>query len=282
MRGHTEAGWPHPLAPYRKPHGHPRGHGAGDGRHVGHRRRLRARAGEEGARHRARGAHGRAARGHGGRAARPRARGRDDRRGPRRPRRHGAGRRAAAGCRPPHRRARQQRGLRPAHAPGDPRPRRASARLRRHDPRGLRARRRGGRGHEEPRSRRDHQRRQRLGRDLDERVLGDQGLGQHLQRGARERAARLRGHGDRPRAGMGAHRVPSTRGPPLVEHPGVPRLDAEYLVERCLRDADRGRVISIPSVRFQVLTWFTRHLPAASMRAVSRRIALRRRDTVSP
>jgi short-subunit dehydrogenase len=58
-------------------------------------------------------------------------------------------------------------------------------------------------------------------------------------------------------------------------------LDAEYLVERCLRDVERGRVLSIPSVRFQVLGWFARHLPSATMRAVSRRIALRRRDTVS-
>jgi short-subunit dehydrogenase len=63
--------------------------------------------------------------------------------------------------------------------------------------------------------------------------------------------------------------------------PGFLWLDADYLVERCLRDADRGRVVSIPSVRFKVLTWFTRHLPSATMRAVSRRIALRRRDTVS-
>jgi short-subunit dehydrogenase len=59
-------------------------------------------------------------------------------------------------------------------------------------------------------------------------------------------------------------------------------LDAEYLVDRCLRDAERGKVLSIPSVRFQVLTWFTRHLPSRAMRAVSRRIALRRRDTVTP
>jgi short-subunit dehydrogenase len=63
--------------------------------------------------------------------------------------------------------------------------------------------------------------------------------------------------------------------------PGFLWLDADYLVERCLRDADRGRVVSIPSVRFKVLTWFTRHLPSATMRTVSRRIALRRRDTVS-
>jgi short-subunit dehydrogenase len=63
--------------------------------------------------------------------------------------------------------------------------------------------------------------------------------------------------------------------------PGFLWLDADYLVERCLRDADRGRVISIPSARFKVLTWFTRHLPGVTMRAVSRRIALRRRDTVS-
>jgi short-subunit dehydrogenase len=64
--------------------------------------------------------------------------------------------------------------------------------------------------------------------------------------------------------------------------PGFLWLDAAYLVERCLRDADRGAVISIPSVRFQVLTWFTRHLPGGAMRAISRRIALRRRDTVTP
>jgi uncharacterized protein len=63
--------------------------------------------------------------------------------------------------------------------------------------------------------------------------------------------------------------------------PGFLWLDAEYLVERCLRDAEKGKVLSIPSVRFQVLTWFTQHLPRAAMRAVSRRIALRRRDTVS-
>ena len=63
--------------------------------------------------------------------------------------------------------------------------------------------------------------------------------------------------------------------------PGFLWLDAEYLVERCLRDVEGGRVLSIPSIRFQVLGWFTRHLPSATMRAVSRRIALRRRDTVS-
>lgn len=63
--------------------------------------------------------------------------------------------------------------------------------------------------------------------------------------------------------------------------PGFLWLDAEHLVESCLRDADRGRVVSIPSVRFKILTWFTRHLPSGSMRAISRRIALRRRDTVA-
>jgi short-subunit dehydrogenase len=64
--------------------------------------------------------------------------------------------------------------------------------------------------------------------------------------------------------------------------PGFLWLDADYLVERCLRDVDRGKVLSIPSARFKVLTWFTRHLPSGAMRAVSRRIALRRRDTVAP
>jgi short-subunit dehydrogenase len=63
--------------------------------------------------------------------------------------------------------------------------------------------------------------------------------------------------------------------------PGFLWLDADELVEACLRDVDRGKVLSIPSARFKVLTWFTRHLPSGVMRAVSRRIALRRRDTVA-
>jgi short-subunit dehydrogenase len=64
--------------------------------------------------------------------------------------------------------------------------------------------------------------------------------------------------------------------------PGFLWLEADDLVERCLRDVDKGKVLSIPSVRFKVLTWFTRHLPRGAMRAISRRIALRRRDTVAP
>ena len=53
-------------------------------------------------------------------------------------------------------------------------------------------------------------------------------------------------------------------------------IDAELLVTECLRDVDRKRVLSIPTVRFKVLTWFTRHLPRSTMRAVSRRISLSR------
>lgn len=58
-------------------------------------------------------------------------------------------------------------------------------------------------------------------------------------------------------------------------------LDAESLVESALRDADRGRVISIPSVRYGVLIWFARHLPRRTVRAISRRISSGRRDTLS-
>lgn len=53
------------------------------------------------------------------------------------------------------------------------------------------------------------------------------------------------------------------------------------LVRTALRDVARGRVISIPSVRYAVLIWFARHLPRSAVRAISRRISASRRDTVT-
>ena len=53
-------------------------------------------------------------------------------------------------------------------------------------------------------------------------------------------------------------------------------LDAERLVRVSLRDVDRGRVISIPSIRYRLLSWLLRHLPRSAVRAVSRRISLSR------
>ena len=58
-------------------------------------------------------------------------------------------------------------------------------------------------------------------------------------------------------------------------------LDAEYLVRECLRDVDRGRVISIPSIRYRLLSWLLRHLPRGTVRAVSRRISLSRSKAAS-
>jgi len=58
-------------------------------------------------------------------------------------------------------------------------------------------------------------------------------------------------------------------------------LDSEPLVDACLRDVDRGRVLSIPTIRFQVLTWFLRHLPRNVVRSVSRAISSSRRDSLN-
>jgi short-subunit dehydrogenase len=51
--------------------------------------------------------------------------------------------------------------------------------------------------------------------------------------------------------------------------PGVLWLDADYLVARCLEDVARGRVISIPSVRWKVLIVLARLAPRPAIRAVS-------------
>lgn len=58
-------------------------------------------------------------------------------------------------------------------------------------------------------------------------------------------------------------------------------LDAERLVRVSLRDVDRGKVISIPSIRYGLLSWLLRHLPRSTVRAVSRRISLSRSRAAS-
>src|SRR4030095_11322103 len=47
-------------------------------------------------------------------------------------------------------------------------------------------------------------------------------------------------------------------------------LDADRLVGACLKDADAGKVISIPSKRYKVLMTICEHLPHRTLRAVSR------------
>jgi short-subunit dehydrogenase len=65
---------------------------------------------------------------------------------------------------------------------------------------------------------------------------------------------------------------------------GIPNflwLEPELLVRECLRDVDKGRVISIPTVRYRVLSWLLKHLPDSTVRAVSRRISLSRSNAAS-
>jgi short-subunit dehydrogenase len=54
-------------------------------------------------------------------------------------------------------------------------------------------------------------------------------------------------------------------------------VDVDRLVTTCLRDARRGRVISIPTRRYRTLIWGVRHLPRATVRAISGKISSSRR-----
>jgi uncharacterized protein len=49
-------------------------------------------------------------------------------------------------------------------------------------------------------------------------------------------------------------------------------LDADDLVNACLKDAAAGKVVSIPSVRYRVIFGIFRHLPRSTVRAISRRL----------
>jgi uncharacterized protein len=55
-------------------------------------------------------------------------------------------------------------------------------------------------------------------------------------------------------------------------------LEAPKLVESAIRDAAKGKVISLPSLRYKVLIWFARHIPRSTNRWVSRKISSSRAD----
>lgn len=57
-------------------------------------------------------------------------------------------------------------------------------------------------------------------------------------------------------------------------------LDAEQLVTACLRDVDRGKVISIPTIRYKVLVGLLRHAPKSAVRGVSAAISSGRKKPV--
>lgn len=73
------------------------------------------------------------------------------------------------------------------------------------------------------------------------------------------------------RAGISASSIPNSLW-----------LDAEQLVKAGLRDSERGKVISIPTVRYRVLMWLARHAPKSAIRKVSGALSSSRRKPVAP
>ncbi|MGL4339947.1 MAG: SDR family NAD(P)-dependent oxidoreductase [Rhodoglobus sp.] len=53
----------------------------------------------------------------------------------------------------------------------------------------------------------------------------------------------------------------------------------ELVARVALRDARRGRVMSIPTVRYRVLGWWARHLPHRVIRWISKQISSQRQDS---
>ena len=58
--------------------------------------------------------------------------------------------------------------------------------------------------------------------------------------------------------------------------PGFLWSEPETVARIALRDARRGKVVSIPTVRYRVLGWFARHLPLAAIRSISAGISTSR------
>ncbi|CAN5130762.1 SDR family NAD(P)-dependent oxidoreductase [soil metagenome] len=72
------------------------------------------------------------------------------------------------------------------------------------------------------------------------------------------------------RAGISASKIPNFMW-----------LDAEPLVTECLRDVNKGKVISIPTVRYRVLIWLARVAPKSWLRVVARLMTSSRRPAVA-
>jgi short-subunit dehydrogenase len=72
------------------------------------------------------------------------------------------------------------------------------------------------------------------------------------------------------RAGIGASSIPNLMW-----------LNAEQLVAACLRDVKRGKMISIPTVRYRVLIWMARHAPRSAVRGFSSAISSNRRKATA-
>jgi uncharacterized protein len=64
--------------------------------------------------------------------------------------------------------------------------------------------------------------------------------------------------------------------------PGFLWIEPDTVVRAALRDARRGRVISIPTVRYRILGWFARHAPRSAIYWISSRISLGRSDAAQP
>lgn len=60
--------------------------------------------------------------------------------------------------------------------------------------------------------------------------------------------------------------------------PDILWTEPDAVVRIALRDAERGRVVCIPTVRYRVLGWFARHLPLRTTRWISASISSSRSD----
>ncbi|HLS14883.1 MAG TPA: SDR family NAD(P)-dependent oxidoreductase [Beutenbergiaceae bacterium] len=53
-------------------------------------------------------------------------------------------------------------------------------------------------------------------------------------------------------------------------------LDADRLIDDCLKDVDRGKAESLPSRRFKIIAWVLRRFPRAAVRAVAHKLMSKR------
>jgi short-subunit dehydrogenase len=154
----------------------------------------------------------------------------------------------------------------------------AGARAGHHVPGGAPARRSRRAGDAGPRARHDHQRLQRRRLRRDGRLLGDQGL---CHRVLESLAVELHGTGVHVMAlcpGFVRTEFHPRAGIDMSALPDAGWIDVDALVAQALRDAERGRVVSVPTVRYKVLAGLARHAPRPLVRAVSGRIAEARRS----
>ena len=132
-------------------------------------------------------------------------------------------------------------------------------------------------GYEGARPGPDHQRRLHVGGDLHGQLFRHQGLDPHLVHRAGPGAEGHGGPGDDTAARLVRTEFHQRAGIKATNLPPVVWIDADVLVRQCLADVARGRIESVPTLKWKIALFVADHGPRSFIRWFSHKLSASRR-----